>query len=112
MARMTRIREETGFGFLSVPSVPSVVWTHHSCHSFDSWFPWQEDNMQAAPQNPAGEFVPEENPTSEGRAQLIDDIEKAPATLRQIVAGLSDKQLDTRYRNRPIRQIVHHIADS
>ncbi len=68
--------------------------------------------MKEAPQNPAGEFVPEEKVTSEGRAQLIGDLEKAPITLRQAVGGLSEKQLDTRYRNWTIRQIVHHIADS
>jgi len=68
--------------------------------------------MKEAPQNPAGEFVPEEKVTSEGRAQRIGDLEKAPIALRQAVAGLSEKQLDTRYRNWTIRQIVHHIADS
>jgi uncharacterized damage-inducible protein DinB len=68
--------------------------------------------MIAAPQNPAGEFVPEENLTPERQAQLIADIEQAPAKLRQAVAGLSEEQLDTRYRNWTIRQIVHHIADS
>ncbi len=68
--------------------------------------------MIAAPQNPAGEFVPEENLTPERRARLIVDIEQAPAKLRQAVADLSEEQLDTRYRNWTIRQIVHHIADS
>jgi uncharacterized damage-inducible protein DinB len=68
--------------------------------------------MTAAPQNPAGEFVPEESLTSERRGQLIAEIEQAPAHLRQAVAGLSPEQLDTRYRNWTIRQIVHHIADS
>jgi len=68
--------------------------------------------MTPAPKNPAGEFVAEENLTSDRRAQLIADIEKAPALLRQAVAGLSEKQLDTRYRNWTIRQIVHHLTDS
>lgn len=68
--------------------------------------------MIPAPQNPAGEFVAEEKLTSERRAQLIADMEKAPAVLRQAVAGLSDEQLNTRYRNWTIRQIVHHITDS
>src|SRR5579859_5990224 len=40
-------------------------------------------------------------------------IEAAPtAALRAAVAGLSEDQLDTRYRNWTIRQIVHHLADS
>jgi uncharacterized damage-inducible protein DinB len=68
--------------------------------------------MIAAPQNPAGEFIAEENLTPERQAQLIADIEHAPANLRQAVAGLTEEQLDTRYRNWTIRQIVHHIADS
>lgn len=68
--------------------------------------------MVPAPQNPAGEFVAEENLTPERRAQLIADIEKAPAKLRKGVAGLSEEHLSTRYRNWTIRQIVHHIADS
>jgi hypothetical protein len=65
-----------------------------------------------APQNPAGAFVPEENYGPERRAELIAVIEAAPAGLRAAVAGLSEDQLDTRYRNWTIRQIVHHIADS
>jgi uncharacterized damage-inducible protein DinB len=64
------------------------------------------------PQNPAGEFVSEENLRPESRADLIAIIEKAPANLRKAVAGLSDEQLNTRYRNWTIRQIVHHLADS
>ena len=64
------------------------------------------------PQNPAGEFVPEENINPERRAEFITVIEKAPATLRKVVADLSDDQLDTRYRNWTIRQIVHHLPDS
>jgi hypothetical protein len=68
--------------------------------------------MIPAPQNPAGEFVAEENLTPEQRGQFIADIERAPVVLRQTVANLSESQLDTRYRNWTIRQIVHHIADS
>ena len=68
--------------------------------------------MNPAPQNPAGEFVGEENLNPERRARLITDIEQAPARLRDAVASLSETQLDTRYRNWTIRQIVHHIADS
>jgi hypothetical protein len=64
------------------------------------------------PQYPAGPDVPVENPTPEGRAELIAAVEQAPARLRQAVVGLSDPQLDTRYKNWTIRQIVHHLADS
>jgi uncharacterized damage-inducible protein DinB len=65
-----------------------------------------------APQNPAGAFVPEETYGAPRRAELIAVIEAAPSALRTAVAGLSEEQLDTRYRNWTIRQIVHHLADS
>jgi len=39
-------------------------------------------------------------------------LEGAPAALQRAVDGLSEDQLDTRYRNWTIRQIVHHLADS
>jgi hypothetical protein len=65
-----------------------------------------------APQNPAGAFVPEENYGPRRRDELIAVLEAAPGALRDAVAGLSDDQLDTRYRNWTIRQIVHHLADS
>ena len=68
--------------------------------------------MMQPPQNPAGEFIPEENIGPERRAELIAVIEKAPANLRKAVAGLSEEQLNTRYRNWSIRQIAHHLADS
>ena len=64
------------------------------------------------PENPAGVYQPEENCTPSRRAELIAEIESAPGALRSAVAGLSEDQLDTRYRNWAIRQIVHHIADS
>src|SRR5881628_2222917 len=65
-----------------------------------------------APQNPAGAFVPEENFSTHQRGQFVTVIEAAPAALRKAIAGLSEEQLDTRYRNWTIRQIVHHLADS
>src|SRR5204862_5683097 len=46
------------------------------------------------------------------RGELITVLEAAPAALRGAVAGLSEGQLDTRYRNWTIRQIVHHLAAS
>ncbi len=64
------------------------------------------------PQNPAGAFVPEENYGPQRRDELIAVIAGAPALLRHSVTGLSDSQLDTKYRNWTIRQIVHHVADS
>jgi uncharacterized damage-inducible protein DinB len=65
-----------------------------------------------APQNPAGAFSPEENYGVQKRHEFIGVIENAPFAVRKAVAGLSQDQLDTRYRNWTIRQIVHHLADS
>ena len=65
-----------------------------------------------APQNPAGPFKAEPILGPEHRSEYIADIEGAPAALRMVVSGLSQEQLNTRYRNWSIRQIVHHLADS
>ena len=54
--------------------------------------------------------VAPDDPTQE-RA-LIDQLASAPMVLRDAVSGLSAAQLDLRYRNWSIRQIVHHMADS
>jgi hypothetical protein len=64
------------------------------------------------PQYPAGPDVPEKDHSPERRTELIAQIEEAPARLRQAVAGLSADQLDTRYKNWTVRQIVHHVTDS
>ena len=65
-----------------------------------------------APQYPAGPLEPEDNYGPQRRGELIAVLEAAPAALRRAIAGLSEEQLDTRYRNWTIRQIVHHLADS
>jgi uncharacterized damage-inducible protein DinB len=56
--------------------------------------------------------VAETNYVPERRNELIAVIANAPAALREAVAGLSEEQLDTKYRNWTIRQIVNHLADS
>lgn len=65
-----------------------------------------------APRNPAGDFQPVESYNGEIRLQLIQKIKQAPNRLRGAVAGLTETQLDTLYRNWTIRQITHHVADS
>jgi hypothetical protein len=65
-----------------------------------------------APQNPAGEFVREERYGPQRRADFMEIVAEAPAALRKAVAGLSEEQLNTKYRNWTVRQIVHHLADS
>src|SRR5215469_6229183 len=68
--------------------------------------------VMTAPQYPAGPLEPEDEYGPRRRAELIAVLEGAPAALRRAVAGLSEGQLDTRYRNWTVRQIVHHLADS
>jgi DinB family protein len=53
-------------------------------------------------------------PHAAEREILIDQIERAPAQLRTLVEGLSDRQLDTPYREGgwTIRQVIHHVPDS
>ncbi len=48
------------------------------------------------------------------REQSIKKIEALPALLEEAVRGLSDRQLDTPYREGgwTVRQVVHHLADS
>jgi hypothetical protein len=50
----------------------------------------------------------------ETRAQLLGVLEQLPATVRSLVDGLTDAQLDTPYRpgGWTIRQVVHHLPDS
>lgn len=64
------------------------------------------------PQFPVGPFAAGDTHDRRQLDAWIDEIERAPARLREAIAGLSDAQLDTTYRNWTIRQIVHHVADS
>ena len=52
--------------------------------------------------------------TPEERRILITKIETLPGILEATVAELSDKQLDTPYRDGgwTVRQVVHHLCDS
>ncbi len=63
---------------------------------------------------PIGKFHFDGPPTEAQRAQLIANIEQAPAALREAVKGLSPQQLDTPYREGgwTVRQVVHHVPDS
>jgi uncharacterized damage-inducible protein DinB len=64
------------------------------------------------PEFPVGPYVSELPIAAGRRLELIGQIEQLPAQLRQLVGGMNDSQLDTRYKNWTIRQIVHHLADS
>jgi uncharacterized damage-inducible protein DinB len=63
---------------------------------------------------PIGKFVEDPSVTDEKRTRWIEEIAAAPAGFRRAVAGLTEKQLDTPYREGgwTVRQVVHHMADS
>jgi hypothetical protein len=52
--------------------------------------------------------------TAAQRSQWIEEIAATPAALRAAVAGLTDAQLDTPYREGgwTVRQVAHHLSDS
>jgi hypothetical protein len=63
---------------------------------------------------PVGRFHAAASSTPESRAAQIETIRLLPEQLKKAVAGLTDAQLDTPYREDgwTLRQVVHHIADS
>ena len=63
---------------------------------------------------PIGKLQWEDNMSEVRRNEMIEQIAETPAKMRAAVAGLSEKQLDTPYREGgwTVRQVVHHLADS
>ena len=63
---------------------------------------------------PIGKFTWPESVTAEDRERYIGMIAEAPKELRAAVAGLSEAQLDTPYREGgwTVRQVVHHVPES
>jgi hypothetical protein len=63
---------------------------------------------------PIGRFIPATRDVPSQRATQIQTLRLLPERLRAAVAGLSDAQLDTPYREGgwTVRQVVHHLADS
>lgn len=66
------------------------------------------------PRYPVGKFSFAGPLTAEQKKQFLNDVEQTPARLRAAVAGLSDQQLDTPYREGgwTVRQVAHHVPDS
>ncbi len=66
------------------------------------------------PRYPIGKFTFEGTIDASQRDKWISEIASQPARLREAVAGLSDAQLDTPYREGgwSVRQVVHHVPDS
>ena len=70
--------------------------------------------MSTDPRYPIGKFVDSQDRSPERRRTLIAQIAALPEQLRQATATLTDRQLDTPYRDGgwTVRQVVHHLADS
>ena len=66
------------------------------------------------PRYPIGQFAYGGLQTAEQRRGCIERIAAAPALVRRAVAGLTETQLDTPYREGgwTARQVVHHLPDS
>jgi hypothetical protein len=71
-----------------------------------------EENLEAI-RFPIGRFTIEPDAPESKRGLWIGHIAALPANLRAAVAGLSEAQLDLRYRpgGWTARQVVHHLAD-
>src|SRR5882762_1316472 len=63
---------------------------------------------------PVGEFRIDPGVTPQKRKMWNEQMAEAPAKLRTALLGLSEEQLDTRYRKDgwTLRQVVHHLADA
>lgn len=63
---------------------------------------------------PIGKYTAVEQVNEEQREHWIQAIARLPEELSAAVAGLSDEQVDTPYRDGgwTVRQVVHHLADS
>lgn len=68
--------------------------------------------MPSRPENPAGPYVANPNPTAVQRLEGVAVLRNFPARLRRVITGWTDSQLEKKYRNWTVRQIVNHLADS
>lgn len=70
--------------------------------------------MTNDPRYPIGKFSPPMEWRAADLVQWRKDLAELPERMRRAVAGLSDAQLDTPYRDGgwTVRQIVHHVVDS
>lgn len=65
-----------------------------------------------APDFPVGPFVDPGEYSVEDKLNYCDQLAQGPSIIRASIDGLDESQLDTKYKNWTIRQIVHHLADS
>jgi len=66
------------------------------------------------PRFPIGKFNGQPPANEAERNKFLRDIEETPSRLRSAVAGLSEAQLNTPYRDGgwTVRQVVHHVPES
>src|ERR1700690_111100 len=66
------------------------------------------------PRYPIGKFQPSDHVGDTMRSECIQRIADTPAEVKKATQGLTDKQLDTPYREGgwTVRQVVHHLPDS
>ena len=76
--------------------------------------PMSNDPTEKDPRYPIGKFRYQGPATEEHREQMIRNIERTPEAVRSAIAGLSEHQLQTPYREGgwTVRQVVHHLPDS
>ena len=70
--------------------------------------------MKADLRYPIGKFNGQPPGDDAERQKFLKDVEETPARLRAAMEGLSEKQIDTPYREGgwTVRQVVHHVTDS
>jgi uncharacterized damage-inducible protein DinB len=63
---------------------------------------------------PVGKYERRDTLTPDERTSMIAEIAETPARMRKAIAGLTDSQLETPYREDgwTVRQVVHHVPDS
>lgn len=68
----------------------------------------------ADPRYPVGKYRVDGEIDAEQRRRWIEQIAETPARLREALAGLTEEQLDTPYRDGgwTVRQVAHHVPDS
>jgi uncharacterized damage-inducible protein DinB len=66
------------------------------------------------PRYPVGRYRVDGEIDAARRRQWIEEIAETPARLREALAGLTEAQLDTPYRDGgwTVRQVAHHVPDS
>jgi hypothetical protein len=74
----------------------------------------REERMTQDLKYPIGKFQGEEGLSEARRREMIEQIAETPAKVRAAVAGFTEQQYDTPYREGgwTVRQLVHHLADS